>query len=125
VEIEVTDLASPSNTITMPPYNGGQTVPIVQWFIKDGVKYYRAQKVAKAGYWYGIRADLLKEVEDYPRQRALDINHDNRVNISDLIDGIQPYVDYTSKRFKPLLTKTQTFVKTGGKQFIDGLRKGK
>lgn len=89
VPIDIQDLANPSEVLHMEPYNNDQPIPVVQWFEAGGVKYYRAQKVAKAGWWYGIRADILSEVnEDQP----LDFNRDGKVNLQDIGYIIQDYI---------------------------------
>jgi hypothetical protein len=124
VPIDVQDLANPTEVLHMEPYNNDQPIPVVQWFEKDGVKYYRAQKVAKAGWWYGIRADLLEEVQE----KALDVNHDGKVNLADIGYIIQDYIVTPSKRAYTkahdlgILDKAVHVTTKVHKQVIDGFQ---
>lgn len=90
--------------------------------IKNGMDYFIPTKSIEQGNRHGIPQTMLKEV---PQAGKFDTNHDGKVSYLDFIDGISGYVDYGFKTFKPVIRKTQTFVKTNGKQFIDGFSKRK
>jgi hypothetical protein len=127
--IEVTDLSGDGSNppFFMPAYNDGYNVPIVQTFIVDNVEYGRTKQVAKAGYFYGVRMQWLREAEApavQPTSR-LDHNGDCKVNIMDITDGIQDFIDYNGKRLYTQTIKTgQTLAVVGekAKKFVDGYK---
>lgn len=129
--VEITDLTGEYPPFLMPPYNDGKPVPLVQKFTVDNIEYGRTQKVAKEDWFYGVPTTWLHEMEQVEtvrtpvRPRAFDHNNDGRVDIRDITDGIQDFIDYAGKR-----TYTQT-IKTGqslavvgekAKKFIDGYK---
>lgn len=138
--IEITDLSGNIDGQTppffIPAYNDNYPVPIVQTFTVDNVEYGRTKKVAKAGYFYGIRMQWLREIEaaattpvhapQTPRLTSrLDRNGDGKVNIMDITDGIQDFIDYNGKRLYTQTIKTgQTLAVVGekAKKFVDGYK---
>jgi hypothetical protein len=127
VEIDIPDLQT-GDSLPMSPYNDGKLIPITQWLEYNGMTYYRPQKVAKAGWWNCIRADLLQEADN---PKAFDFNHDDKVNLQDIGYIIQDYIVTPSKRAYTkatelgLVDKAVHVTNKVQKRVIDGFTKGK
>jgi surface antigen len=120
--IEIKDYQTGKEPITMQPYNySSETgknapVPLVSTFTVNGTEYGRTQKVAKAGWFYGVPMSALELYElpeatvavhtqpPVPRVSSFDTNKDGDVNLKDFTEGIQDFIDFTGKWFKDSVT---------------------
>lgn len=142
--IEIRDYQTGREPITMQPYNySSETgknapVPLVSTFTVNGTEYGRTQKVAKAGWFYGVPMSALELYElpeatvavhtqpPVPRVSSFDTNKDGDVNLKDFTEGIQDFIDFTGKWFKdsvtPIIPKV-TEAKQKLSKSVDGFSK--
>lgn len=129
--VEITDLTGEYPPFLMPPYNDGKPVPLVQTFTVDNVEYGRTQKVAKEDWFYGVPTTWLHEqaepagTPERIKPRAFDHNNDGRVDIRDITDGIQDFIDYNGKRLYTQTLKTGqslAYATQKTKKLVDGFK---
>lgn len=118
--LQIRDLEMKQAAIVMQPYNNHEPVPLVSTFVKDGVTYGRADKVAKQGWYYGIPMDYLREHHESLIEAAEDVIREDADTWGRFLETGFKSAERLISDIKPMLSKSTYKSRT----FIDGFRKG-